>query len=345
MKLKHLLKFLLEELDQNDPVMSRALKQYPSIEFARRYVDNNDRITIVQGNEVNDENGDHIGIYTSHSYQQPSINPNKPNGIWYAFGMEWFATIIHGEMNRENFLGSSPEIYKITNIEGANIKLLNKENIAEFNNNYKYINSDRIDWQKVAVNFDGIELEFDPESLRETYPWLRGWDIKSGCIWKNISNVGLERIVSVQILQAERERTEQRKQTEEMYSELEVWWNQLVDTKNYSAAVTEVTRLYSKYFPSGTKPRDSIYYRNFLEKIRKLLGENDPSKLEPNELSLKKEIAINVINRSILHTINDPDAQSVKIFGSWANRLTREGIYAWEDEQLRKRQEEERRAQ
>lgn len=330
MNIKRLLKFLLEE---SNPKLDRAFNLYNNIGWARNHINDSDRITIVKQNEVEDENEEHVGINTSRSYTQPSSNPNKPNGIWYAFGFEWFETIINNDMNRESFLGTSPEIYKINNINGANIKFLNRDNIAEFQNEYGN-NQNRVDWQKVADDFDGIELQFDPESLKATYRWLSGWDIKSGCIWRNASSIGLERIVSNRVLQAEKERTEQIRQTQEINSELEAWWNRVVNTKNYPEAVNRINQLYSNYFPAGTNLGNNSLYEKFIQKIRQLLGENDPYVLNENERVFKTEFAINVVRTSRLQTLREPDINDYP-FRSWADRLTREGVYAWEDQQRR----------
>lgn len=337
MNIKRLLKFLLEE---SNPKLDRAFNLYNNIGWAknqideRNQIDDNDRITIVKGNEVEDENEEHIGINTSRTYTQPSSNPNKPNGIWYAFGFKWFETIINNDMDRELFLGRSPEIYRIKNINGANIKFLNRDNIAAFQNKYGN-NQNRIDWQKVADDFDGIELKFDPESLSATYRWLSGWDIQSGCIWRNASNIGLERIVSDRVLQAEKERTDQIRQTQKINFELEAWWrNQVVNTKNHPEAVNQINQLYSNYFPTGTNLRNNSLYENFIQKIRELLGDNDPYALNENERVFKTKFATEVVRKSILQTLRDLDTNEYP-FRSWADRLTREGIYAWEDKQRR----------
>ena len=42
-----------------------------------------------------------------------------------------------------------------------------------------------IDWIKVSKQYSGIEINPYQHSNRYTSMWYYGWDVASGCIWKN----------------------------------------------------------------------------------------------------------------------------------------------------------------
>ena len=168
--LKRLLSYLLKE----NVITDRMRQAFPNIAFALDNIDDpNARITI-----SSDEN-----IDAFRSYTQPSNNPNKPNGVWYAFGTTWLETIMDSSMHQ--YRSSKHRIFQIEN-NGANIfSIVDPAQLENFHNQFKKENDNNsIDWNKVAANYDAFEIHLDPDNFSSKYKWLRGWDIPSGCIWK-----------------------------------------------------------------------------------------------------------------------------------------------------------------
>lgn len=302
---KSLLNYLFEELD---PI--QIASQYPSINYAYSYdhVNNNNRVTDDDRVTLSKEQ-----INTSRTYTQPSLNPNKPNGIWYAFGMSWYETVIGGGLDRRTFLGSNPYVYKI-DLTAANIKSLNRDNIREFENTYKQEQNTKptIDWNRVANDFDGIELETDPDSLSNSYPWLRGWDIVSGCIW-NAANVTLQRIVSPRQLSNEQEAEQYETQIKAIKSELLDWFENYA-IQNSAEAVNKIKDIHEKYF---IEP----YKQDFYRELSDIFTEN----LNVYSLETKFEVA-NIIKNSILYRLSDPQTPGFHYnwFGEKADSIIEE---------------------
>jgi len=274
---KSLINYLFEELD---PI--QIASQYPSIYYAYDHVNDDDRVTLSKEQ-----------INTSRTYTQPSPNPNKPNGIWYAFAMSWYETVIGGGLDRRTFLGSNPYVYKI-DLTAANIKYLNRDNIREFENTYKQEQNTKptIDWNRVANDFDGIELTTDPDSLSNSYPWLRGWDIVSGCIW-NAANVTLQRIVSPRQLRDEQEAEQYETQIQAIKSALLNWFeNDAI--QNSAAAVNNINAIHKKYYIEPFK-------QDFYKELSNIFSEH----IHYYSPQTKLEVA-NIIKNSILDRLPDP---------------------------------------
>ena len=125
---------------------------------------------------------------THKTYAQKAVNL-KPNGLWYSFTMgkptsswlSWlYAEMPHWVEKYDYFL----EI----DVSSASIKKIEtKEQVFDFHDRYEeedYSRRNTIDWEKVAKDYDGIEV-INPRALM-SFPggsWLWGWDIDSGCIW------------------------------------------------------------------------------------------------------------------------------------------------------------------
>lgn len=177
---------MLEELKLTAPTLG--------LKNALKLIEDGDRITMLKS-----------AIELNASYDQPSLNPAKPNGIWYAFGGEWIEMTID-DPSMANFRGEF--IYQL-NLSGKNIKILVEKSIGEFDTHYKL--GKLIDWTKVSADYDGVELVVEPDSLKSAYSWLRGWDLRSGCIW-NTSSIGAEQVISERQKQANRKEANEEKE-------------------------------------------------------------------------------------------------------------------------------------
>jgi hypothetical protein len=51
-----------------------------------------------------------------------------------------------------------------------------------------------INWGKVAVDYDGIEIAPYIFKARNKHMWYYGWDIASGCIWANGAIQNIEKL-------------------------------------------------------------------------------------------------------------------------------------------------------
>jgi hypothetical protein len=104
----------------------------------------------------------------------------KPNGIWFAPKTEWIEWY---NENTPEFLGNY--YYKIK-ISGNILKISSIEELIKFSEKYKSIDCSiygLIDWNKVAKEYDGIEIVPYIYQARLTHLWYYGWDVASGCVW------------------------------------------------------------------------------------------------------------------------------------------------------------------
>ena len=68
---------------------------------------------------------------------------------------------------------------------GGVLRLSTEEEVVEFSRTYS--NFDKVDWHKVALIWDGIEICPYQRSLRlGTIGWYSAWDVASGCIWQPV---------------------------------------------------------------------------------------------------------------------------------------------------------------
>lgn len=145
----------------------------------------------------------------NYSSQRRGHRPsaNKPNGIWYGFGLNWARDPMSGDISNSSF-------YTI-DINDSNILKIDQNNINDFILKYKTIDEDRIiiDWDRVKSDYSGVEIN-KLWSIKEMYnaskkdspdlSWyyrsdrinfLDRWDVSSGCIWdysiiNNIEKIG-----------------------------------------------------------------------------------------------------------------------------------------------------------
>lgn len=117
----------------------------------------------------------------------------KPEGLWYSFGKQWIDWC-RCEM---------PEWIKKYNYQifidsDKIIKIETEEDFTEFVKNFS-VNLNQvpekrlIDWSKVCLNYDGIEIANSQNHYNyfwkfRNYNWYNGWDIGSGCVW-NLKDV------------------------------------------------------------------------------------------------------------------------------------------------------------
>lgn len=111
----------------------------------------------------------------------------KPNGLWYAVGLEWIEWV-EGEM--PHWMGNV--FYKIEVNPNKILHLKTRIEIMEFSAKFRAdkgqlatVSRDlMIDWKSVAEIYSGIEISPYQYSLRFTFMWYYGWDVASGCIWE-----------------------------------------------------------------------------------------------------------------------------------------------------------------
>lgn len=121
--------------------------------------------------------------------QSPS---NKPKGFWYGFGDEWIEWV---EMQMPEWRGDY--IYKV-HVNGSKLLLIKDySEIKEFSK--EYMSKEQIypgatyfvDWNRVALKYDGIEINPYIGNARLEFEWYYFWDVATGCIW-NLDKVKIE---------------------------------------------------------------------------------------------------------------------------------------------------------
>jgi hypothetical protein len=120
-------------------------------------------------------------------YFQKTSGP-KPTGLWYGINDSWHSWCI-AEQCEEWIAGNDYEIV----VPDLNILKLS-DSIGLYNFTNEYLDKERkigfydtyyIDWQKVALKYDGIEINPYIWSCRfnDKTSWYYSWDCASGCIW------------------------------------------------------------------------------------------------------------------------------------------------------------------
>jgi|694.fasta_scaffold04876_46 hypothetical protein len=119
-------------------------------------------------------------------YRQPPIvipykgtRSDKPKGgLWYGEGNEWISFI---QYNIPNLIAMF--VHEIFINPSRMCIIHDEKTLEDFTWKYRLdAESEVIDWDKVASEFDGIECfgnGFDKEN------WQYSWDVPSGCIWNN----------------------------------------------------------------------------------------------------------------------------------------------------------------
>lgn len=117
---------------------------------------------------------------------------DKPNGLWYSCGDEWFQFIL-GEGKS---LGVKRYIYEIQLNTEFVLTIPTAAGIRRFTEDYSpadyktdplalLTQRSWIEWGKVAKRYSGVEIvpyQWS-ERLSMTNSWYYGWDVASGCVW------------------------------------------------------------------------------------------------------------------------------------------------------------------
>jgi len=127
---------------------------------------------------------------TSKSYKQKEYH-FKPNGLWYAFGDSW-----HDWCSMEQPEWCAGDNYEIIFPLMKNLlRISTPHQLLKFTEEYKGSlpgysdqfpnDTSYINWQKVANNYDGIEINPYLFSMRmdDRASWYYAWDVASGCVW------------------------------------------------------------------------------------------------------------------------------------------------------------------
>ena len=151
---------------------------------------NNEELNFIEQNHNNDRihmsKDDIPKIYNTTS--ELTIRA-KPTGFWYGFGSSWIDWV-KSEMPKWNY----EHIFKINVNTNRVLQIKTLDELIEFDKEYSTINkygSKNIDWIKVNIMYDGIEINPYQYKARYDISWYYGWDVASGCIWnpKAISNI------------------------------------------------------------------------------------------------------------------------------------------------------------
>ncbi len=113
----------------------------------------------------------------------------KPTGFWYGLGSSWIDWV-NSEMPEWNY----EHIFKIDINPNRVLQIKTLDELTEFDEEFSTINNynnKNIDWKKVNIRYDGIEINPYQFKARYNLSWYYGWDVASGCIWnpKAISNI------------------------------------------------------------------------------------------------------------------------------------------------------------
>jgi hypothetical protein len=112
----------------------------------------------------------------------------KPDGFWYSCGSEW-ANWIKTEMPE----WEGKYLYEVLLNNANMLYLRNEANMSLFEKKYGatrhsvggfVVSGERmIDWGKVALDYDGIEINPYQFHSRSSRMWYYPWDVASGCVW------------------------------------------------------------------------------------------------------------------------------------------------------------------
>ncbi|NJL70566.1 MAG: hypothetical protein HC888_02580 [Candidatus Competibacteraceae bacterium] len=132
--------------------------------------------------------------------------PQKPNGLWYAFGGAWLEwcedeSYSYGGLLYEVELDDS-RIYRLrgnkAKVEAFTEKYLNHPYVEMFGAAERAVGGSadarrfqrRLglpDWERLAEKYDGFEVNPYGEHRLDTCLWYYSWDVPSGCLWNKRS--------------------------------------------------------------------------------------------------------------------------------------------------------------
>ena len=138
----------------------------------------------------------HMSKNPIYKLEQKDYNQSygsKPNGLWYGFGKEWLDWI---DSEMPEWKGE--HIYKV-NVNTSNILQI-KDYLEIENFTKEYLRRVQtlpstffIDWNRISLKYDGIEINPYMWKYRHELLWYYGWDIASGCVW-NLDKVTIEKL-------------------------------------------------------------------------------------------------------------------------------------------------------
>ena len=121
------------------------------------------------------------------------IRSHKPCGVWYSYGDDWLYFV-----RREQFEQAYGKYFYAVEVSAENIlKITNFCDLLSFTESYKDEDTSdtwKINWKRVAKEYDGIEISPYIRSARMdvSTAWYYSWDVSSGCIWNG--DIGLTRV-------------------------------------------------------------------------------------------------------------------------------------------------------
>jgi hypothetical protein len=127
---------------------------------------------------------DPIELYAVDQLIEPGM---KPLGLWYEVDGDWRRWIEGEQFRLEAYtfahrleLGAERMLFVrgSRELEAFNAEYEARELSVRGTLNW------RIDWPRVAEEYDGIEIAPYVWSHRLDYLWYYGWDCASGCIWR-----------------------------------------------------------------------------------------------------------------------------------------------------------------
>lgn len=137
--------------------------------------------------------------------QQHQTITDKPTGLWYAIGNDWI-DYIRGQPDISYWEGDY--IYLLELDMSQILKIYNENEFEVFTHKYGVSDSEiegiednmpidinevmYIDWEKVAYDYSGIEI--NPYLGYKHQTWYRGWDVASGCIWNPNAIIGMKQV-------------------------------------------------------------------------------------------------------------------------------------------------------
>lgn len=109
--------------------------------------------------------------------------PNKPVGLWYGVGSSWLSWCSVNDIRARRIR----HLYRVTPPENM-LRISTHTEMLDFQAEYGIPEDGpvwKIHWQRVATNFDGIEIAPYQYAARISgAPWYSGWDVASGCVWR-----------------------------------------------------------------------------------------------------------------------------------------------------------------
>lgn len=133
----------------------------------------------------------------------------KPRGLWYDFNGSWVDMLLDDSKYMKwalERLDSSNYVYKVT-VDKTNLLVINsvKRAVAftkafgvelpSMGMKYNFL----INWRKVALHYDGIEVCDCCDDLDGTFLWFNYWDCSSGCVWNKRGVKKLKLVANYQV--------------------------------------------------------------------------------------------------------------------------------------------------